>query len=165
LPYDHFLQTGKSDILFYQKRFEELSKMGVDINRVLENTKNRVEQIADNELIREDNIYYWGAAEKMYAEGKIKIEPAEDQSAREKTEASSWQDKLLEPLLGPKYIQRQEIREDAALESIIKNLPQDKVVPLIFGEGHNFFESVDEFNQQSDSYKLGLVKLTPENNN
>jgi hypothetical protein len=137
--------------------------MNLDVNRTLENIKLRSEKIGANELISGDNVYLWGAAEKMYAEDKIKIEPAESQEARNKTDAPySWQEKLLVPLLGPRHEQRHRIREDSALGFMGEKVSSERVIPLIYGEAHNFTGSVEEFNHKSGSKKFGLTKLTPE---
>ncbi len=159
--YQNFQKTGHADEQ-YQKTFEKHAKD--NIPQLIENIKLQAEKLGEDELIRGDNIYAWGAAEKLYAEGKINLLPAEDQAARDKTDAPfSFKERIAsipDKEYKPEY--RHRLREDAALGIINQDKSTQRVIPLIYGSGHNFTEAVDGFNHKAASAKFGLVKLTPD---
>jgi uncharacterized protein YukE len=160
--YKTFTTTGHADSR-YEKTFELWKQKGLKIQEAMERIRVRAEKIGSNELLRGDNIYLWGVAEKMYAENKIKIGVAESKTARVKTMAPySLSERILSiPENGYKPAYRHRIREDVALDLINKDLPKEKVIPMIFGENHNFSESVKDFNKKTGSDKFGLIKIIP----
>lgn len=162
IEYEKFQKTGIASER-YQKTFEYLIREKIDPSKTIDRVKQQADEIGANELLRDDNVYLWGAAEKMYAEGKIKLESLEDPSVGNKTMAPyTMADRILSiPDFGYKPAYRHRIREDAALNLIDLDRPEGKVVPMIFGSGHNFTESVEGFNGKDGHTKLGLTKLTP----
>lgn len=158
--YEIFLKTGHADER-YEKTFTHL---GRNVISSIDGVRKEARAIGQNELLRGDNVYYWGAAEKLYAEGKIKLKSAGDKTADEKTMApnSLVEDIVYMPGDGQKPVRRHRIREDATLTIIGQDTPQEKIIPLVYGAGHNFTESVTAFNKDAGSAKFGLTKLTPE---
>lgn len=127
--------------------------------------KEELSEIGSNKLIAGDNVYIWGAAAKMHAEGKINILPSETTEAREKTEAPYTLKEALPAAmsLGVKAEFRHREREDVAVKMVAQGAQaqNEKVIPLIYGDAHNFTESVTDFNKQSGHGTFGLTKVMP----
>jgi hypothetical protein len=160
--YEKFQKTGIASER-YQKTFEYLIQEKINLSESIERVKRQADEIGTNELLRDGNVYLWGAAEKMYAEGKIQLKPLETPSAQNKTMAPyTIADHILSfPDFGYKPAYRHRIREDAALNLIDLDRPEGRVIPMVFGAGHNFTESVEAINEKDGHIKLGLTKLTP----
>lgn len=156
--YEKYQSTGHADGR-YQKTFEGWKQNGVTIEEVIGNITSVAQEIGADELIKGDNVYLWGAAQKMYAEGRIDIRPVETDEAREKTMAPySFVEGIASmPYGGYKPAYRSRIREDVAIDIIQTENPSEKVIPLIFGEMHDFTESVLAHNE-TDSGKFNLAK-------
>jgi len=161
--YGIFKKTGHADER-YQKTFESFQRDGENIPRLIENIRGWAEKIGKNELLCNGRVYYiLGAVNKMYAEDVINIRPVETNEARAETYAPySLSDRVLSIPYEGKPTYRHEVREEAALDLIIRDNTKEKVIPLVYGVGHNFSKSVNEVNKKTGFVKFGLIKLTPE---
>lgn len=161
--YQTFIQTRHATER-YEKTFEKLTEEGTSISQRIESVRLQKETLAKNTLIHGDEIYLWGAAEKLYAEGKIKLEVVETSVAREETQADlSPLDKIVTLPIGfNKAAYRHRLREDVAIDLINQRAPTEKLIPLVYGNGHDFTEAVEAFNAQVGATQFGLSKLTPE---
>lgn len=168
----NWLYSAKCELLQRAKKLEikyaESLKSGVDDKEMtaqIERSKTIAHEIGENALIKGDNVYVWGTSFKMYAEGKIDLRSAETAEADEATMAPHTLKEAIPAVLemGNKPAFRHRIREDAALELIAKDIPnlKQKIVPLVYGESHNFKEAINEYDKKSGNHALGLTRVAP----
>lgn len=107
--------------------------------------------------------YIGGATELLAAEGELIPCPGEESVAYETSDKVSYlfdkpiaERTLEESILFKKLMF--EDREDAAIETIMTNIP-DPVVGLSFGAGHDFTNNVDQWNARHPDQQIGLVDM------
>ncbi len=124
-----------------------------------------------NELLSLDGIYRAGAELKLLIDGKIKINPAEDETVINKAVDALREVEKQVALEGKNELVEANKRfasfafrprEDAAVNFISKTeTGGKKLILLVYGSGHNFKDAVDAYNKANPKRRFGLIKLTP----
>lgn len=129
----------------------------------IQELRKKADEIGNDELIRGDNVYLWGAAIKMYSERKINLRAAQNEKADDETMAPYTLKEVIPAILDlglkPKF--RHAIREGAALDMIAKDAStlKEKIIPLVYGAGHNFTGAVRDWNKKAGEGKFGLTQV------
>lgn len=136
----------------FSKLFSQNGSQGI-AEIILADSQRDINKISSNELISGDNVYLWGAAMKLYLEGKIDLKPAET--------IETNQAALSSPNISLE--ERLRLREKTAMQQISKgsDLTKHNFIPLIFGKGHDFKNSVEGFNKYGVMNKVGLIRVMP----
>jgi hypothetical protein len=126
---------------------ENLNKDSADFKQMLQKRN----EIADNPMIKGDNIYVWGAERKLWIEGKITVKAAEAQSIEDQLkdfkgtgqeEVQQYRDLIVYQ------------RQSAAIQEIINSGEKEKYIPIVFGASHDFKRDVVK------TQGFGLVEIT-----
>ncbi|MBM2818228.1 MAG: hypothetical protein HW401_818 [Parcubacteria group bacterium] len=114
------------------------------------NLEKKINEISNHKLLKDGRIYVWGAAEKLYVEGKINIQPAESPRVYNFTDAKGI-------TLEEKGFN---IREDAAIRSIHSSrlFASKHFNVLVYGDNHDFSDNVKKMNE-SKNENLGLIRI------
>ncbi|MBD3282106.1 MAG: hypothetical protein GF387_00650 [Candidatus Portnoybacteria bacterium] len=163
----------------YKEMFNQWNQENINPEEIYTNLKKHTEHTSNHPLIKEDNIYIFGAPAKLYIEGKINIEAAETIEANKKA-FSPYSDQKTEftqeELKDPEKIKefqeileqrknefknKVNIREDAAIDTIMDNpdSKNQKYIPLIYGKGHDFKDNIEQHNNKNPDQKIGLIKI------
>lgn len=160
----------------YSDIIKKLENEKVDIPQVINNLSKIQKEIGNNNLLKNERIYIWGGAMKLYMEGKINIHPTEtleankEYFAKHATSPSFTKEELKTPDVQQKIKeiteerenvlkQRNDLRENVALDAIIKSRVSEhqQFIPLVYGEGHDFKDNVDKLNKEN--WNIGLLRL------
>jgi len=163
----------------HKRMFELWEKKGVDSESVFKSLESHRNRVGKDELIRGDNIYIWGAPMKLYLEEKVNIKAAETAEANKQAfekypggEILFTEEQLKDPEEKEKFQKILEerkkvfednlnIREDAAINIIINSpdFKSEQYIPLIYGEGHDFKDNIEQYNDKNPNQKIGLIKV------
>lgn len=134
-----------------------------EIESLIQELRKKANEIGNDELIRGDNVYLWGAETKMYSERKINLRAAQNEKADDETMAPYTLKEAIPAILdlGLKPGFRHIIRESAALDMIAKDAPtlKEKIIPLVYGRRHNFTAAVKDWDKKAGSQKFGLTRV------
>lgn len=157
------LQRANEQDSNYQLKIKSGFPRSPDAESRIQELRRKAAEIGNNELIRGDNVYVWGAGVKMYSEGKINLRPAQDDNADKETMAPYTLQETVPAILngGYKPAFRHAIRENAAIDLIAKDAPtlKEKIIPLVYGAGHNFTGAVKDWDKKVGSQKFGLTRV------
>jgi hypothetical protein len=127
--------------------FSILKESRSDFKTIIETMRDREGEIARSPLLKDDLLYLYGAAMKLFIEERIELYPAEIVATEKRSRT--------EPKTGVA-----KIREDTALSLVRNDLTKhtEPYIPLIFGDRHDFKNNIQTINQIL-SEPLGLVRL------
>lgn len=149
-----------SDLARAAQRRDELFSDGIDWQDLDEMSLN-IDPVFDH--YAEQYKYLVGGGELLAFEGELTPCPGEGKEAYQNSDSvdhlfdkprSTWT--MEEVLLFKKLIY--EDREDAALETILTNMP-DSTIGLSFGSAHDFSNNVDKWNREHPDEQIGLVEM------
>ncbi len=147
----------------YQLKIKSGFPQNPETESLVKKLRADAKEIGDDELIHGDNVYVWGAGPKMYAEGKINLRAAQNDQADAETMAPYTLKEIVPTVLnaGYKPAIRHAIRENAALDLIAHDAPtlKEKIIPLIYGAGHDFTGAVKDWDKKAGSQKFGLTRV------
>ena len=142
-----------------------------DVEQFLKGMEAEQKKFRDNELIREDRIYLWGADKKLFAERVIQIRPCESLAALEKTSRAYGIDpkdpekprtKKSEEVDPREEYEAHNFREDVMIENMVKawkgKLPKYIVIDL--GMAHDLLNNAEKYNRENKT-NLGLIIIYP----
>ncbi len=153
----------------YRTLFENAERAGNKPNVIIGSYEKLLNALENDRLIAKDNIYVWGAALKLWAEGKLVIEPTSNKAL----------DDIKHPL--GKRLQRQKTYsekdeqeyvditnrcEDFALAQAQGGLeahPEEQFQVIDYGARHDFYGNVTRANntaQAAGREKVGFIVLT-----
>lgn len=151
------LETLKKDMSNFQegqkvndkfKKLFENKDPGIQ-NVVLEQEEGALKIMELNELISGDNIYLWGGAMKLYLEGKIQVEPAETYETNQKAFAQKT------------MADANVVREEEGIRLAAKYAKDHRkgIIPLVYGEGHDFASTVKQWNENNKDSSVALGRI------
>lgn len=157
----------------YRSIFLQWETDGNSIGQEMSDRAKTGQAIRHYPAINGDNIYHWGAAEKLWIEGEIDIVSAETFEANRRSlevvrtspmtkEEFTNPDKRAEAIrmLNEKARQRDEIRDSTAVSIIAQDRSDgQKLYPLIFGGAHSFRDNVERYNEEHPDRPLGLIRV------
>ncbi|MDO8529156.1 MAG: hypothetical protein Q7S18_00625 [bacterium] len=172
-------QSGTGDVeQEYLDLFKLWQQAGISFDDAISGLSGQEKEMGAHELLKDDRIYIWGGAMKLYLEGKINAHPAETMEANQKafakypggtiafTQEQLKDSKELEKLR--KIVEEREaidekgndIRENAAINLIVQapSFQARQFSPLIYGQGHDFKNNIEKFNSQSQR-SVGLMRI------
>lgn len=117
---------------------------------VLEQEERVLSSMKSNNLINGENMYLWGGAMKLFLEGKIQVEPAETFETNQKA--------FSQKTMTEANITREE--EGIRLAAKYAKDHSKGVIPLVYGQGHDFTSTVKKWNENNkdSSFALGRIE-------
>lgn len=180
---DITVDCEKGPVLYYLERTLENLEKGDLSDSARKQASSLRERIAADHLIAGDNIYVWGGALKLLAEGKMNIKIADEQEGAtpflaeiEKgggqegdeenlmerlSAAKSRAEKLIEEKdFVRKSFAYNNYREDAAISIIAQDADKStqRFYPLVFGIAHEFTDNVKKYDAARKG-TLGLINI------
>ncbi len=121
----------------------------------------------NDRLIAGENIWVWGAAEKLRSEHIFRVRAAENKEVVDKTEAMTREmykkdeEGVLKEADTAPVIQLQNQREDIALDAALQGAVKDskKFIAIIYGNAHDFSGNLRRMHEQGKAQGFGFVKL------
>ncbi len=144
----------------------------LEIDREFKDVQKRLTTPFD--VLGKDAIYLSGAVDKLFIDGKINPEISETEKGSDDAR-KSYNDLLEAEFINGASEEKitslkasfdkkaLDVREDIALELIEKrnSILKQKIIPLVFGYGHNFTRATRKYNEEKPNNKFGLITFIP----
>jgi hypothetical protein len=143
-------KSGKNVAGKFKQLFAHESQAPGTADVVIQQEEMFLHDMESERLLANDRIYLWGASMKLYLEGQIELLPAETRTANRKAYGKS---------LGGVEVGKD--REGVALELVAGRKPSGKaLIPVVYGEGHDFTAAAKEWNAAHPAHEFGLARIT-----